>query len=76
MVSLLFTVSFVEGRSVTSLPLRLLLVTIDSIVNTDSYSDIFVERVRTILLVEFVLNLFLEAVVKQVYKPFLVDLGP
>jgi hypothetical protein len=63
-MSLLFTISFIEGRSVTSLPLLLLLTAIDPIVNTDSYSDIFVEYIRTILLVEFVLNLFLKAVVK------------
>jgi hypothetical protein len=63
-MSLLFAISFVEGYIVTSLPLPLLLTTIDPIVNTDSYSDILVERIRTILLVEFVLNFFLKAVVK------------
>ena len=64
MISLLFIVSFVEGRSVASLPLPLLLTTIDLVVNTDSYSDVYVERVRTILLVKFVLNLFLKAIVE------------
>jgi hypothetical protein len=63
-MSLLFTISFIKGRSIASLSLLLLLITIDPIVNIDSYSDIFVERIRTILLIEFVLNLFLKAVVK------------
>jgi hypothetical protein len=64
MMSLLFTISFIEGRGIASLPLLLLLTTIDPIVNIDSYSDIYVERIRTILLVEFVLNLFFKAVIK------------
>jgi hypothetical protein len=63
-VSLLFTISFIEGRIIASLPLPLLLTTIDPIVNIDSYSDVLVERIRTILLVEFVLNLFLKAIIK------------
>ena len=64
MMSLLFTISFIEGRSIASLPLLLLLTTIDPIVNTDSYSDILVERIRTVLLIEFVLNLFLKTIVE------------
>jgi hypothetical protein len=64
MISLLFTISFIKGRSIASLSLPLLLTTIDPIVNADSYSDIYVERIRTILLIEFVLDLFLKAVVK------------
>ena len=73
-LTLLFTIGFNEWRRL-SLALFLLLTTIDPIVNTDSYSDIFVKRVRTVLLIELVLNLFLKAIVKQVYKPFIVDLG-
>jgi hypothetical protein len=64
MVSLLFTISLIEGYSITSLPLLLLFTTIDPIVNTDSYSDILIEYIRTILLVELVLNFFLKAIVK------------
>jgi hypothetical protein len=63
-MSLLLTISFIKGYSVASLPLPLLFTTIDPIVNTDSYSDIFVEYIRTILLIKFVLNLFLKAVVE------------
>jgi hypothetical protein len=63
-MSLLFIISFIKGRSITSLPLLLLFTTIDPIVDTDSYSNIFIEYIRTILLIEFVLNLFLKAVVK------------
>jgi hypothetical protein len=62
-MSLLLAVGLDEGRRL-SLALLLLLATVDPIVNADSYSDIFVERIKTILLVEFVLNLFLKAVVK------------
>jgi hypothetical protein len=61
---LLLTISFIKGRSIASLPLPLLLATINPIVNIDSYSDIFVKRIGTILLVEFVLDLFLKAVVE------------
>jgi hypothetical protein len=64
MISLLFIISLVKGRSITSLPLLLLLTTIDPIINTDSYSDILVERIRTILLIEFVLNLVLKVIIK------------
>jgi hypothetical protein len=63
-VSLLFTISFVEGYIITSLPLLLLLTTIDPIVNVDSYSDILIKCIRTILLIEFVFNLFFKAVVE------------
>ena len=47
-----------------SLALFLLLTTVDPIVNADGYSDVFVKRVRTVLLIELVLNLFLKAVIK------------
>jgi hypothetical protein len=70
-MTFLFTISFNEYI----LTLPLLFTTIESIVNTDSYSNIFVKRVETIFLIELVLNLFLKAVVEQVYKPFLVNLG-
>jgi hypothetical protein len=60
-MSLLLTISLGEGR-ILSLPL--LLTTIQPIVNIDSYSDILVECIRTILLVEFVLNFFLKAIVE------------
>jgi hypothetical protein len=72
-VSLLLAVSLSEGRS---LPLPLLFTTIQPIVNIDSYSDVLIERIRAILLIELVLNLLLKSIVEQVYKPFLVDLGP
>jgi hypothetical protein len=57
------TISLIKGYRL-SLPLLLLLITIDSIVNTDSYNDIRIEYIRTVFLVELVLNLFLKAIVK------------
>jgi hypothetical protein len=62
-ISLLLTIGFNEGRRL-SLALLLLLTTIDPVVNADSYSDILVKRLRTVLLVDLVLNLFLKAVVE------------
>ena len=69
---LLFTIGLNEWRRL-SLALFLLFTTIDPIVNADGYSNIFVKRIRTVLLIELVLNLFLEAVIKQVYEPFIID---
>ena len=74
MLTLLFAIGFNEWRRL-SLALFLLLTTIDPIVNTDGYSDVFVKCIRTVLLIELVLNLFLKAVIKQVYKPFIIDFG-
>ena len=71
-LTLLFTIGLDEWRRL-SLALFLLFATIDPIVNTDGYSDVFVKRIRTVLLIELVLNLFLKAVIKQVYKPFIID---
>ena len=70
-VALLLAVGFDER--VLALPL--LLAAVQPIVNADGYGDVLVKRVGTILLIEFVLDFFLEAVIEQVYKPFLVDLG-
>jgi hypothetical protein len=62
-MSLLLTISLNEGRRL-SLALLLLLTTIDPIVNTDSYSDILVKRLRTVLLVDLILNLFFKAIIE------------
>jgi hypothetical protein len=48
---------------------------IESVVDTNSYSDVLVEFVRPVLLVELVLDLFLKAVVEYIYKPFVVDIS-
>jgi hypothetical protein len=62
-MSLLLTIGLNEW---CRLPLAFLLLfaTIDPIVNTNSYSDIFVERLRTVFLVDLVFNLFFKAVVE------------
>ena len=68
--TLLLVVRFISVSR--SLPLLLLLPRVLSIVDTNSYSDILVESLRAIDLIELVLNLFLKAVVEQLYKAFVV----
>jgi hypothetical protein len=44
--------------------LILLLVYVELIVNINSYSDIFIEYIKLVLLVEFVLNFFLKTTIE------------
>ena len=54
----------------------LLLIRILAIVDPDRYSDILVESVRTVFVVEDVFNFVLKTVIEELYKSFLVKVGP
>jgi hypothetical protein len=56
--------------------LSLLLAYELAIVNTDRYSDILVKGVRSVHLVQLILDALLKAVVEELYQSFVVDLGP
>jgi len=47
-----------------------------AIVDLDRYSDIYVEAVRTVFIVEYILDFLLKAVIEELYKPLLVKIGP
>jgi hypothetical protein len=53
-----------------------LLARILAIVDLDRYSDILVESVRTVFVVEDVFNFVLETVIEELYKSFLVEVSP
>ena len=58
------------------LTLSLLLARELAIVNTDRYSDVFVKGVRSVYLVQLILNALLKAVVEELHQSFVVNLGP
>jgi hypothetical protein len=62
------------GRSGPAL--MLLLACVLTIVDLNRYGDIRIEAVRTVSIVEHVLNFLLEAVVEELYKPLFVEIGP
>ena len=64
------------GLGRTDPTLALLLAYVLAIVDLDRYGDIRVEAVRTVFVVEYVLDFLLEAVVEELYEPFLVEIGP
>ena len=53
-----------------------MLARILAIVDLDRYSDILVESVRTVFVVEDVFNFVLETVIEELYKSFLVEVSP
>lgn len=61
--SLLLLVGFGERVRVLGSPI-LLLPSVNPIVNSDSHSDIFVEGIGSVLLVEFVFDFFLQAIIE------------
>jgi len=54
----------------------LLLIRILAIVDPDRYSDILVESIRTVFIVEDVFDFVLKTVIEELYKSFLVKVGP
>ena len=56
--------------------LTLLLTYVLAIVDLDRYSDIYVETIRTVFIIEHILNFLLKAVIEELYKPLLVKIGP
>ena len=64
------------GLGRTGLTLILLLIYILAIVDLDYYSNIYVETVRTVFIIEYILDFLLKAVIEELYKPFLVKIGP
>jgi hypothetical protein len=56
--------------------LTLLLTYVLAIVDLDRYSDIYVETIRTVFIIEHILNFLLKAVIEELYKPLLVEIGP
>jgi len=54
----------------------LLLIRILAIVDPDRYSDILVESIRTVFIVEDVFDFVLKTVIEELYKSFLVEVGP
>jgi len=54
----------------------LLLTYILAIVDPDRYSDILVESIQTVFIVEDVFNFVLKTVIEELYKSFLVKVGP
>jgi len=54
----------------------LLLIRILAIVDPDRYSNILVESIRTVFVVEDVFDFVLETVIEELYKSFLVKVGP
>jgi len=64
------------GLGRTGPTLMLLFARILAIVDLNSYSDIRIKTVRTVFIVEHVLDFLLKAVIEELYKPFLVEIGP
>jgi hypothetical protein len=64
------------GLGRTGLTLILLLIYILAIVDLDYYSNIYVETVRTVFIIEYILDFLLKAVIEELYKPFLVKVSP
>jgi len=64
------------GLGRTGPTLTLLLTYVLAIVDLDCYSNIRIEAVRTVLIVEYVLDFLLKAVIEELYKPLLVKIGP
>ena len=64
------------GRYRPALPFALLFTSILSVVDPNSHSDIGIEVVRPVLLIQLVLDSLLQAVVEQLYQSFVVNLGP
>jgi hypothetical protein len=62
-MSLFLTISFSEQRRLSLAPF-LLFTTIDTVVDTDSYSNILVERVRTVFLMELIFNFLFKAIIE------------
>ena len=54
----------------------LLLIYVLAIVDPDRYSDIFVEGIRTVFVVEDVFDFVLKTVIEELYKSFLIKVGP
>jgi hypothetical protein len=54
----------------------LLLIYILVIVDPDRYSDILVESIRTVFIIEDVFNFILKTVIEELYKSFLIKVGP
>jgi hypothetical protein len=54
----------------------LLLIYVLAIVDLDRYSDVLVESVRTVFIVEDIFDFVLETVIEELYKSFLVEVGP
>ena len=54
----------------------LLLIRILAIVDPDRYSNILVESIRTVFVVEDVFDFVLETVIEELHKSFLVEVGP
>jgi len=64
------------GRGESGYPSLLLLLAYElSIVDADRYSDILVEGIRSVHLVQLVLDVLLEAVVEELHQALVVDLG-
>jgi len=53
-----------------------LLTHILAIVDPDCYSDILVESIRTVFIIEDVFNFVLKTVIEELYKSFLVEVSP
>ena len=64
------------GQDRSVLALTLLLTRVLAVVDPDCYSDILVEGIRSVFLVQHVLDLVLKAVVEQLYKTLVVDFRP
>ena len=64
------------GLGRTGPALTLLLIYVLAIVDLNRDSDVCVEAVRTVLVVEYVLDFLLKAVIEELYKPFLIKIGP
>jgi len=64
------------GLGRTGPTLILLFAYVLAIVDLNRYSNIYVETIRTVFIVEYVLDLLLKAVIEELYKPFLVKIGP
>jgi hypothetical protein len=54
----------------------LLLIRILAIVDPDRYSNILVESIRTVFIVENVFNFVLKTVIEELYKSFLIKVSP
>jgi len=64
------------GLGQSSLTLALLLIYILAIINLNRYSNIYIKAIRTVLIIEYILNLLLKAVIEELYKPLLVKISP
>jgi hypothetical protein len=53
-----------------------LLTYILAIVDPDRYSNVLVESIRTVFVVEDVFDFVLETVIEELHKSFLVEVGP